>query len=97
MFDFNTHYTKEKIDELSELLNVFDKVSILVNNVGMASYDPLIQMSDENIHKQINVNVVGTTVITKLMIPKLKANEERSGMMIIASSAVLSPCPNLAV
>ena len=56
-------------------MSVFDKVSILINNVGTASYDPLEKMSDDNIHKQINVNVVGTTVVTKIMIPKLRANE----------------------
>ena len=77
VFDFNTFYSKEKIDELTELMSVFDKVSILINNVGTASYDPLEKMSDDNIHKQINVNVVGTTVVTKIMIPKLRANEVR--------------------
>eukprot|EP00345_Euplotes_harpa_P006846 CAMPEP_0168328960 /NCGR_PEP_ID=MMETSP0213-20121227/6823_1 /TAXON_ID=151035 /ORGANISM="Euplotes harpa, Strain FSP1.4" /LENGTH=341 /DNA_ID=CAMNT_0008332193 /DNA_START=99 /DNA_END=1124 /DNA_ORIENTATION=+ len=97
VFDFNVHYTAEKIAELSELLGVFEKVSILVNNVGMASYNPLEKMTDENVLKQINVNVVGTTVVSKIMIPKLRANENRAAMLIIASIAAESPCPNLAV
>lgn len=98
VFDFNTHYSEQKIGELAGAMQVFDKVSVLVNNVGTASYDPLVQMKDSDIHKQLNVNVVGTTVFTKLMIPKLLLNDHRSAILFIASgAAVLSPHPNVAV
>lgn len=97
VFDFDTHYTDEKIEELRKKLEVIDKASLLINNVGTASYKPLDQMKDSDIHKQLNVNVVGNTVFTKLMIPKLLANETKSGCIFIGSSAYESPNPNLAV
>ena len=96
VFDFNVHYTDEKIQELAEAVAVFDKVSLLINNVGMASLDDLHVMSDKDIHKQINVNVVGNTVITKILIPKLLENE-RSGMVFVGSVSYMGPCPKLAV
>lgn len=98
VFDFNVHYTDEKIQELKEKLDVFDIVSILINNVGGADYDPLVKMKDSEIHKMLNINVVGTTVMTKLMIPKLLLNPTRAGILFIgSSSAVSGPCSNLAV
>ena len=97
LFDFNTHYTQDKIIELNEKLMSIDKVSILINNVGAASYDPLVKMSDENIHKQLNINVVGNTVMSKLMIPKLLANNGKSGCIFTGSSAYEAANPNLAV
>ena len=96
-FDFNTQYTEEKIAELTELVKDIEKCSILVNNVGTASYDKLDEMTDENIHKQLNVNITGNVVFTKIFIPKLLANEKRSGMIFIGSSSNEAPNPGLAI
>ena len=37
LFDFNTEYSEYDIKQLETLLMQIDKVSILVNNVGVAS------------------------------------------------------------
>ena len=97
VFDFNTQYTADKITELREKFIDIEKCSILVNNVGTASLDNLGEMSDENIHKQLNVNIIGNTVITKIFIPKLLANEKRAGIINIGSCAYEAPSPGLAV
>lgn len=97
VFDFNTHYTDEKIKELAKLLDVFDKISIFINNVGCLSLDPLEKMEDDNIHEQINVIVVGTTVITKLVISKLQLNKNKSGLVFVGSNTYETGHPNLAV
>ena len=97
VFDFNTHYTNEKIKELTELLDVFDKISIFINNVGCASLDPLEKMADENIHKQINVIAVGTTVITKIIIQKLQLNNTKAALVFVGDNTYERGHPNLAV
>ena len=96
-FDFNVEYTAEKIAELEDKTRDIQKCSILINNVGAGNFSSFHNMTDENMLKLINVNVTGNVVFTKIFIPKLLANEKRSGLIFIGSSATVSPRPNLAI
>ena len=79
------------------MLEVFDEISIFINNVGWASLDPFEKMSDDNIHKQINVIAIGTTVITKLILPKLKRNKIKAALVFVGDNTYERGHPNLAV
>ncbi|CAI2375808.1 unnamed protein product [Moneuplotes crassus] len=95
-FDFNTHYTPEKIKEFETLCKHIEKVSILVNNVGVGGYGKFGEMDDHKIHSLINVNITATTVVQKIFTPKL-LNNGKSGVIFVGSCVNESPYPNLAV
>jgi short-subunit dehydrogenase len=85
VFDFDDFYTKTKLEELYQKLRVFDKVSILVNNVGVGLTGNFNEFPEDKINSSINVNVVGLTFITKLLLPKMLKNDKRGGIINIGS------------
>ena len=85
VFDFNAFYTDEVIAKLKEELEVFDKVWLLVNNVGVGHTGLFHQMLDKDVQALLNVNVYGLVFITKILLPKLLENEKRSGIINIGS------------
>ena len=58
VFDFNVFYTEEVITKLKEKLEVFDKVSLLINNVGVYYGGLFHQILDKNVQAMLNVNTV---------------------------------------
>lgn len=84
-FDFNTHYTPEKIQEFTEICKEIEKVSVLVNNVGVGGYGKYGDMDDEKIHELINVNITATSVVQKVFTPKLLANNGKSAVIFVGS------------
>ena len=94
VFDFNVFYTDEVIAKLREQLEVFDKVSLLVNNVGVGITGPFHKMSDADVQALLNVNVHSLVVTTKILIPKLLENDKRSGIINIGSGVTRFTYPN---
>lgn len=90
VFDFDVFYTEEKVQELQDLFDQFDKVSIFVCCAGMVEYDYFHQYSIKQITQQLHVNVFGTTMCARLIIPKLLKNE-RSALYFVGSSSFLNP------
>ena len=85
VFDFNVFYTDEVIVKLKEELEVFDKVSLLINNVGVFYGGLFHQMLDKDVQASLNVNVYSLVFITKILIPKMLENEKRSGIINVGS------------
>jgi NAD(P)-dependent dehydrogenase (short-subunit alcohol dehydrogenase family) len=50
----------------------FGDVNILVNNAGIIRFETIDEMSLESYHSTMNVNVLGTFLCTKAVIPKMK-------------------------
>ncbi|CAI2373598.1 unnamed protein product [Moneuplotes crassus] len=96
-FDFNQQYTEEVIKGLTEKFEEIEKCSILINNVGYAEASKFGLMKDADVHNMINVNITSNTVMAKIFIPKLLANDKRGGMINIGSSSCSQPFPNLSV
>ncbi|XP_028399634.1 very-long-chain 3-oxoacyl-CoA reductase-B-like [Dendronephthya gigantea] len=68
------------------------EIGVLVNNVGFALPYPAFfhEVSVENIWRQINVNVMSTTMLTKLIIPSMVVRKK--GIIInVASVAAIIP------
>ncbi|CAI2374829.1 unnamed protein product [Moneuplotes crassus] len=97
IFDFNKYYTDDVIQDLTEKFEDIEKCSILVNNVGVASAYNHGDMEDQKTHNMINVNITANTVMTKIFIPKLLANDQRAAMINIGSFIYNVPKPTLAV
>lgn len=77
------------VDSLNEI-----NVAVLVNNAGAINVlpDDIIDLSPETLESIISVNVHGTTLLTRLMLPKLKA---RKNSLIIFMGSINGnlPCP----
>ena len=52
---------------LSETLNSFNKVGILVNNAGIGIVKPTLELSEEEREKVIKVNLTGVFLCSKLV------------------------------
>lgn len=50
---------------LAETKKAFGKLDILVNNAGLYEFAPLQDVTEENFHKQFNLNVLGLVLTTK--------------------------------
>ena len=85
VFDFDGLYTQEKVNELKDKLSTFDKVSLLINNVGVMYNKKLNELAEEHIHSLLSVNVIGLTLVTKILLPKLLENENKGGIINIGS------------
>jgi NAD(P)-dependent dehydrogenase (short-subunit alcohol dehydrogenase family) len=62
----------------------FGAVHVLLNNVGMGNYKPLIETSAEEYDKMMNTNVRSTFLFTRHAVPLMM--EQRSGTILLLSS-----------
>jgi 3-oxoacyl-[acyl-carrier protein] reductase len=63
----------------------FGKLDVLVNNSGIYEFAPLGQITEESFHKQFNINVLGTLLVTQAALPHLK-----EGASVINIGSVVS-------
>ncbi|MCX8064731.1 MAG: SDR family oxidoreductase [Candidatus Hydrogenedentes bacterium] len=69
------------------------RIDILVNNAGFARFKPFVEMSIEDWKQTIDVNLTGTFLMTKAVVPYMI--ERREGVIInISSVAGLKPLLN---
>jgi len=54
-----------------KVLEQFGKIDILVNNAGVLKLVPLVDMTDEVRDRVIDVNIKGTFVVTKAVLPSM--------------------------
>jgi len=83
VYDFNRDYNEKDIQLLKDSLAPYDDIAILINNVGVSQGDILDEMANDQIRMSINVNITSVTVLTKLVLEKMKDRKNRS---LIASS-----------
>lgn len=76
---------KETIQNaVTEAIQHFGKIDVLLNNAGYGSMGILEAATDEQIRRQFEVNVFGLINMTKAMLPHFRSNQE--GMLINISS-----------
>ncbi len=57
---------KDEIEKLfAESKKAFGRLDILVNNAGIYEFSPLENVTEENFHKQFNLNVLGTILASQ--------------------------------
>lgn len=54
-------------------LSSFGRLDCLVNNSGIYNYAPLQSITEEDFHRQFNVNVLGLLMVTQAAVPHLSA------------------------
>lgn len=88
---------KEIYDEIRQTLQILD-VGVLVNNVGrMYDFpDELDNISEELIWQIININVGAVTMMSRIVIPQMKANK-RGIIVNISSGSECQPAPMMTV
>ena len=59
----------------TEFKKASNKLDILINNAGIGSLTTVEKESDENWHKVLNVNVVGTARVSRSAIPLLRTSK----------------------
>jgi NAD(P)-dependent dehydrogenase (short-subunit alcohol dehydrogenase family) len=69
---------------VKQTLNKFGKIDILVNNVGLFTPKPFLEMTEESWERGIDINLKSTFLCCKAVIPKMI--ERKSGVIINMSS-----------
>jgi 3-oxoacyl-[acyl-carrier protein] reductase len=49
----------------AETKKAFDRLDVLVNNVGIYKFIPLEEITEDELHREFNINVLGTLLATK--------------------------------
>jgi 3-oxoacyl-[acyl-carrier protein] reductase len=77
-----------------EAKRAFGKLDVLVNNAGVFRFAPLQDVTEDEFHREFNINVLGTLLATKEALNHFNG----SGSVINLSSVVsTSPIPNSSV
>jgi len=71
-------------DMVQKALAQFGRIDILVNNAGVAYYPPVLEIPLKRWELVIRVNLIGTFLCTKAVLPKMV--EQRQGSIINISS-----------
>lgn len=79
----------------AEFKKASNKLDILINNAGIGSLTTVEKESDENWHKVLNVNVVGTARVSRSAIPLLRSSKS-AAIVNTASIAGTDGIPNRA-
>jgi len=69
---------------VSEGVQRFGSIDVLLNNAGYGAYGPLEAFSREKILRQFNTNVIGLLDVTRAVLPYFRQN--KSGIIINVSS-----------
>ena len=78
-----------------EANSAFGRLDILVNNAGVYDFAPLEQITEEQFHRQFNINVLGLILTTQ---EAVKQFGSAGGSVINISSVVgINPLPNAAI
>ena len=77
----------EQVDNLvTKAVEKFGKIDVLVNNAGVTKDTLLMRMKEEDFDKVININLKGTFLVTKAVIPYMM--KKRKGAIVSLSSVV---------
>ena len=92
--DFSSQDSSSSIYRKIEKCLVNKDLGILVNNIGSILAYPMFfnEMSEEDLINMIKTNIVATSLMTKLILPKME-EKGRGAVINIASVSGLSPQP----
>ena len=84
-------YDFSKIENVSlfveDLKNKTDTLDVLINNVGVMFINKLEDLSEEDIHKMISVNLYSHILLTKKLLPLLLKSEDAHIIFMSSMSA----------
>ena len=66
------------------VINKLDKIDILVNNAGIWEYNPIDSVTEENLRRTIDINLMGCFYTSSAVVPYMK--KQKSGNIIYISS-----------
>ncbi len=72
----------------------FGKLDVVVNNSGVYAFSPLAEVTEESFHKQFNINVLGTLLVSQAALPHLK---EGASIINIGSVVARITPPNSSI
>ena len=81
---------------MEQVFDKFGKIDILVNNAGISLHKPIKEMSMEDFNKVININLNGTFICSKSVIPYME-KQKRGKIVNIASLAGRTGRPGVGV
>ncbi len=88
--------TKDSSDAVSQIIQDFGQIDVVVNNAGYGAAGPMEQSSIEQIHKQFDVNVYGVARVMQSVLPHFR--ERKQGQFINISSVLgFLTMPNFSV
>jgi len=70
-----------------KVIDTFGKVDILINNAGMSSSTPLLNYTEEEYQKIIDLNIKSVFLCSKLIVPYMEKNH---GGVILNTSSMVS-------
>ena len=80
------------IDKISEVVDKIAQVDVLVNNAGIGIFNKIENTSVDEWDKHISVNLRGSFLMSKMVVPNMKKN--KSGKIVFINSvAGLHPYP----
>ncbi len=82
-------------DEIIELASTIEKnyqIDMLINNAGLGGAQSFLEASTETIEQIILLNMYALVMLTRLLLPKMKIQDE-AFILNIASLAAFSPMP----
>jgi len=90
-----------KNDEVQDFINwikkEYGKIDILINNAGfVGELKPLEKITLEELEEYININFIGTFLMTKHLLPIIQQSNE-TWLINISSQAGKKPVPNLSI
>jgi 3-oxoacyl-[acyl-carrier protein] reductase len=78
----------------AETKKAFGTVDVVVNNAGVARFQPLEEITEDEFHREFNINVLGTILVTKEAVKHFGPN---GGSVINLSSIASGGEPDAAI
>jgi len=72
------------------------RIDVLVNNAGFAQFAPLHEADPEQLTRQVQLNVVTVTELTRALLPGM-LSRDRGAIVNLASTAAFQPVPYMSV
>lgn len=77
-------YDQADLASIEALAEAAGQVDVLFANAGILLYEPLLELDWEKLHRVVNVNLVGTTALVRLVAPGMVAAQ--GGAVIVTGS-----------
>ncbi|MDH1884034.1 SDR family oxidoreductase [Empedobacter falsenii] len=102
-FKINVVCIKTDLSEINASQLIFDQIAkqnisidLLINNAGIGKWTNFLDESINSYQEMIQLNVNSLVTLTQLFLPQMLQNK-KGGIINIASTGALQPCPYIAV